>query len=130
MEIQTDSALGQSSPSTGINYHTKALSLAILTSTIKLHEDNNKEELNHTEVGRYMKKNRGEGRMTGEIGQRMRLRKPLGDWNILANKSETLWPLYYLDKTDILYKSYGKKWHKNGEFYYDCHTITGNNTYK
>ena len=70
-----------------------------------LHEDNDndKEELNHTEVDRYMKKNRGEGRMTGEIGQRMRLRKPLGDWNILANKSERLWPFYYSDKTDTSY---------------------------
>ena len=103
MEIQTDSALGQSSPSTGINYHTKALSLAILTSTIKLHEDNNEEELNHTEVGRYMKKNRGEGRMTGEIGQRMRLRKPLGDWNILSNKSERLWPFYTIQTKQTLY---------------------------
>ena len=43
------------------------------------HKDNNEDELNHTEVEKYAKKYRGEGRMTGEIGQRMRLMKPLGD---------------------------------------------------
>ena len=49
-----------------------------------LYEDNDDEDLNHTEV------EKGEGRMTGEIGQRMRLMKPLGDWTIVANESETL----------------------------------------
>ena len=34
-----------------------------------LYEDNDEEELNHTEVIKYKKKNREEGRMTGEIGQ-------------------------------------------------------------
>jgi hypothetical protein len=37
----------------------------------------------------------------------MRLRKPLGDWRILANKLEQLWPFCY----------------------YDCHTMTDNDTY-
>jgi hypothetical protein len=41
-----------------------------------------------------MKKNRGEGRLTGEIGQRMRLRVILGDWNKTANESDRLWPFY------------------------------------
>jgi hypothetical protein len=35
------------------------------------YNDNDKEELNHTEVRKYTKKNIGKGRMTGEIGQRM-----------------------------------------------------------
>ena len=93
------------------------------------YEDNNKEELNHTEVVKYEKKNREEGRMTGEIGQRMRLMKPLGNWLILANDSEWLRPFYYSEETYILYRSYRKNWEKNGEFYYDCHKIADNDTY-
>jgi hypothetical protein len=60
-------------------------------------------------VEKYTKKNRGEGRMTGEIGQRMRLRVPLGERNILANESERMWPFYYSHKTDTLYRSYREK---------------------
>ena len=67
--------------------------------------------------------------MTGEIGQQMRLMKPLGDWLILANDSERLWPFYYSEDTDILYRSYRKNWEENGEFYYDCHKIANNDTY-
>jgi hypothetical protein len=54
------------------------------------YEDNDEEELNHIEVKRYMEKNRGEGRMTREIGTRMRLMRPLGEWNVTANESETM----------------------------------------
>ena len=63
------------------------------------------------------------GRMTGEIGTRMRLQIPLGDWIILANKSERMWPFYYADSTDTLYRSYRKDWYSNGDIYYDCHNI-------
>jgi hypothetical protein len=70
------------------------------------YNDNDEEELNHTEVQKYRKKNRGEGRMTGEIGQRMRLRRPLGEWTILANESDKMWPFYYSHDTDTLYRSY------------------------
>jgi hypothetical protein len=94
------------------------------------YKDNDEEELNHNEVKRYMEKNRGEGRMTREIGNRMQLRRPLGDWNILANESERMWTFYYSHETDTLYRSYRKDWHKNGEFYYDCHTMTDNDTYE
>jgi hypothetical protein len=94
------------------------------------YNDNDKEELNHTEVQKYKKKNRGEGRMTGEIGQRMRLRRPLGEWTILANESERMWPFYYSHDTDTLYRSYREEWHSNGEFYNDCHTMTDNDTYE
>jgi hypothetical protein len=59
----------------------------------------------------------------------MRLRIPLGDWNILANESERMWPFYYSHKTDNLYRSYREEWHSNGKFYYDCHNITENDTY-
>ncbi|OEU11118.1 hypothetical protein FRACYDRAFT_246229 [Fragilariopsis cylindrus CCMP1102] len=93
------------------------------------YEDNDEEELNHTEVTKYEKKNREEGRMTGEIGSRMRLIKPLGNWLIQANDSERLWPFYYSEYTDILYRSYRKNWNENGEFYYDCHLIADNDTY-
>jgi hypothetical protein len=94
-----------------------------------LYEDNDEEELNHTEVIQYEKKYREEGRMTGEIGQRMRLMKPLGDWLVRANDSERLWPFYYSEDTDVLYRSYRKEWHTNGEYYYDCHKIADNDTY-
>jgi hypothetical protein len=70
------------------------------------YKDNDEEELNHTEVRKYMNKNRGEGRTTREIGQRMRLQIPLGNWNIPANESERLWPFYYSHDTDTLYRSY------------------------
>ncbi|OEU09351.1 hypothetical protein FRACYDRAFT_248200 [Fragilariopsis cylindrus CCMP1102] len=94
-----------------------------------LYEDDDEEELNHTEVVKYEKKYREEGRMTGEIGQRMRLMKPLGDWLVQANDSERLWPFYYSEDTDVLYRSYRKEWHTNGEYYYDCHMIADNDTY-
>ncbi|OEU19894.1 hypothetical protein FRACYDRAFT_235957 [Fragilariopsis cylindrus CCMP1102] len=94
-----------------------------------LYEDGDEEELNHTEVVKYEKKYREEGRMTGEIGQRMRLTKPLGDWLVQANDSERLWPYYYSEETDTLYRSFRKEWHTNGEYYYDCHMIADNDTY-
>ena len=93
------------------------------------YEDNDEEELNHGEVKKYSDKNRGEGRTTREMGTRMRLRKSLGDWRILANESERLWPFYYSHNTDTLYRSYREEWHRNGKFYYDCHTMTENDTY-
>jgi hypothetical protein len=93
------------------------------------YEYNDEEELNHREVRKYMDKYRGEGRTTREIGTRMRLRIPLGNWNILSNDSERMWPFYYSHDTDTLYRSYREEWHQNGEFYYDCHTITEHDTY-
>jgi hypothetical protein len=97
---------------------------------IRYYEDNNEEELNHTVVRKHTNKNRGEGRTTREIGQRMRLRIPLGDWNILANESEQLWQFYYSHNTDTLYRSYREEWHRNGDFYYDWHAMTDNDAYK
>jgi hypothetical protein len=93
------------------------------------YEGNDQEELNHTEVGKYKKKNRREGRMTREVGQRMRLRIKLGGWNIPANESERMWPFYYSHTTDILYRSYREECHQQGQFYYDCHNRKYNNTY-
>jgi hypothetical protein len=93
------------------------------------YEDNDEEELNHSEVRKYAKKNRGEGTTTREVGQRMRLTILLGNWNILASESERMWPFYYSNETDTLYRSYREEWHRNGEFYYDCHTMTDNDTY-
>ncbi|OEU17034.1 hypothetical protein FRACYDRAFT_239635 [Fragilariopsis cylindrus CCMP1102] len=92
------------------------------------YEDGDAEDLNSAEVSKYMKKNTGEGRMTGEIGTRMRLQIPLGDWTILANKSERMWPFYYADSTDTLYRSYRKDWYTNEEIYYDCHSTNENDT--
>jgi hypothetical protein len=83
----------------------------------------------HFNIRKYSNKNRGEGRTTRGIETRMRLRKPLGDWRILANESERLWPFYYSHKTDTLYRSYREEWHRNGKFYYDCHTMIDNDTY-
>jgi hypothetical protein len=85
------------------------------------YEDNDEEELNHTEVTKYIQKQRGEGRTTREIGTRKRLKIKLGDWNISANESVRLWPFYYSNKNDTLYRSYRKAWHRQGEFKYDCH---------
>jgi hypothetical protein len=93
------------------------------------YEDGDEEELNHGEIEKYKKKNRGEGRMTREVGQRMRLRIKLGDWNILANESERMWPFYHSSTKDILYKSYRKEWHRQGQFYYDCHERNKDDTY-
>jgi hypothetical protein len=70
------------------------------------YNDNDEEELNHSEVRKYSDKNRGEGRTTREIGTRMRLRKPLGEWRILAKELERLWSFYYSHNTDTLYRSY------------------------
>jgi hypothetical protein len=93
------------------------------------YDDSDEEELNHTEVDKYMKKNRGEGRMTREVGQRMRLRIKLGDWNIKANESGRLWPFYYSCAEDKLYRSYREEWHRQGSFYYDCHSRNETDTY-
>jgi hypothetical protein len=54
------------------------------------YEDNDEEELNHSEVAKYMKKHGGEGTTTEEIGQRMRLKKRLGDWNTSATTLERI----------------------------------------
>jgi hypothetical protein len=94
------------------------------------YEDGDEEELNHGEVEKYKKKNRGEGRMTREVGQRMRLRIKLGDWNKTANDSDRLWPFYFSRTTQKLYRSYRKEWHRQGEFYYDCHSRNRNNKYE
>jgi hypothetical protein len=83
------------------------------------YDDNDEEELNHTEVTRYMEENRGNGRMIKEIGTRMRMKEILRDWNIKANESERLWPFYHSITRDILYRSYRKQWHQQGDFYYD-----------
>ena len=56
-----------------------------------------------------------------QIGIRMRLRRPLGDWQVKANESERLWPFYYSHSNNILYRSFRKDWHKQGTFYFDCH---------
>ena len=112
----------------GVKYTGRIISITEKYYRIQ-YEDNDEEELNHQEVNKYMKKHRGEGRMTGEIGQRMRLRIPLGDWNIVANDSERLWPFYYSHDKDTLYRSYREEWHENGKFYYDCHKTTENDTY-
>jgi hypothetical protein len=93
------------------------------------YEDGDEEELNHGEVNKYMKRNRGEGRATGEIGQRMRLRIKLGDWNKTANNSDRLWPFYYSCKEDKLYRSYREEWHRQGRFNYDCHSRNETETY-
>jgi hypothetical protein len=37
-----------------------------------------------------------------EVGKRLRLRSPLGDWLIKANDSERLWPFYYSNLNNIL----------------------------
>jgi hypothetical protein len=77
-----------------------------------------------------MKKHRGEGRTTGEIGQRMRLKKRLGDWNTSATNSERIWPFYYSIGKDILYRSYREEWHRNNEIQYDSHNRNKNFTYQ
>jgi hypothetical protein len=94
------------------------------------YEDGDEEELNHGEINKYMKKNSGEGRMTGEIGKRMRLRIKLGDWNIQANDSERLWPFYFSCAEQTLYRSYREEWQRQGSFSYDCHSRNETDTYE
>ncbi|MGK3747229.1 MAG: hypothetical protein ACI90V_014093, partial [Bacillariaceae sp.] len=93
------------------------------------YEDGDEEELNHGEVTKYGKKNRGEGRTTSEVGRRMRLRIKLGDWNKTANESDWLWPFYFSRTKDTLYRSYREEWHQQGKFFYDCHSRNRNNKY-
>jgi hypothetical protein len=95
------------------------------------YEDNDEEELNHTEVENYMKKNRGDGRTTREVGQRMRLRVRLVEWNTTAAKElGRIWPFYNSINKDILYRSYREEWHQNGEIQYDCHRRNEHYAYK
>jgi hypothetical protein len=77
-----------------------------------------------------MRKDRGVGRTTKEVGTRMRLQEKLGDWNLRANESERLWPFYYSKKNDTLYRSYRKDWHRQGVFTFDYHTRNDKNTYE
>jgi hypothetical protein len=54
-------------------------------------------------------------------GKRLRLRLPLGDWQVRANKLERLWPFYYSNNNNVLYRSYRNEWHTQGTFHFDCH---------
>jgi len=56
-----------------------------------------------------------------DIGTRMRLSLPLGNWQVRANDSERLWPFYYSNANNILYRSFRRDWHKQGTFSFDCH---------
>jgi hypothetical protein len=56
-----------------------------------------------------------------DIGKRLRLSRPLGDWQVKANESERLWPFYYSHSHNVLYRSYRKHWYRQGEFSFDCH---------
>jgi hypothetical protein len=94
------------------------------------YDDSDEEDLNHTEVEKYRKKNTGEGRMTKEIGQRIRLQKRLGDWNKNAKRSERIWPFYFSLSKEILYRSYREEWHSKGVMQYDKHSKTEHNTYQ
>jgi hypothetical protein len=94
------------------------------------YEDGDEEEMNHNEVKKYMEKHRGKGRMTREVGTRMRLRIKMGDWNIKANESERLWPFYFSRTKDTLYRSYRERWHQQGKFNFDCHSRNRNDKYE
>jgi hypothetical protein len=106
----------------------------VINNTVKYYriryEDNDDEELNHIEVERYMKKNRGDGTTTIDVGQQMRLRVRLGEWNTTAKESERIWPFYYSINKDNLYRSYREEWHQNGEIQYDCHYRNEHHTYQ
>jgi hypothetical protein len=95
-----------------------------------LYEDNDEEELNHKEVEQYMNKNRGDGRTIKEIGTRMRLKIKVRDWKKTATALERLWPFYYSNKKDTLYRSYREEWHRQEEFNYNCHTRNDKSTYE
>jgi hypothetical protein len=56
-----------------------------------------------------------------EVGTRLRLNRPLGDWLVRANDSERLWPFYYSRTHNVLYQSYRREWHKQGIFTFDRH---------
>ena len=66
---------------------------------------------------------------TKAIGQRLRLHLPLGDWRINANDSERLWPFYYSNSNNILYRSFRKDWHTQGVFSFDCHQGSDDETF-
>ena len=62
-------------------------------------------------------------------GERLRLKQPLGDWKVLVQDSERLWPFYYSNDKNIRYRSYRKEWHKQGSFTFDCHQGTNDETF-
>ena len=64
-----------------------------------------------------------------DTGRRLRLRLPLGDWEGKANESERLWPFYYSHANNVLYRSYRKDWHTQGEFSFDCHQGSDSETF-
>ena len=64
-----------------------------------------------------------------EVGRRLRLRAPLGDWIMPSNESERLWPFYYSNDNNVLYRSYREHWHKQGEFSFDCHQGADSETF-
>jgi hypothetical protein len=64
-----------------------------------------------------------------KVGKRLRLRMPLGDWQVKANNSERLWPFYYSNNNNVLYKSYRKEWHTQGQFHFDCHQGNDDETF-
>jgi hypothetical protein len=68
--------------------------------------------------------------MTKEIGQRMLMKKRLGDWNTTATSSERIWPFYFSLSRETLYRSYREEWHRKGEIQYSNHIKTKHNTYR
>jgi len=42
----------------------------------------------------------------------------LGDWRISANDSDRLWPFYYSQQEDVLYRSYRTHWHSHTAYEY------------
>ena len=43
----------------------------------------------------------------------------LGHWRTEANKSDRLWPFYYSNSTDCIYRSWRRKWYCHKEYQYD-----------
>jgi hypothetical protein len=83
-------------------------------------EDTNNNKNNTCAIGR---------KHIQEIGKRKRLKQPLGNWRILAKDSERLWPFYYSNKKNILYRSFRKEWHQQGSYTFDCHQGTNDETF-
>ena len=50
-----------------------------------------------------------------------KLYKNLGCWNIDPNKSERIWPLYFSEKMEFIYRGFRKKWYSNETYIYEVY---------
>ena len=53
--------------------------------------------------------------------------KNLGCWNIDPNKSERLWPFYFSEKMECIYRGFRKKWYSDETYIYEVYECMDDN---